>query len=256
MKKIKAVVIDDEYLNRDLIASLVVKLNDNYVILGQAEGLEDGYEIISSIEPDVVFLDIKMNDGTGFDLLKQFPDPTFEVVFITGFDEYAIKAFEFNAMDYILKPIDSTKLCKTLARVQSRIFSKEILSTSLKDVVLQYNEGSLISKIPVHYKDKVHLLNINDIISIQTHEGYTMFTASSDQTKYISAKQLSDYEFIVNSFPNFVRVNKSSYVNINFVKNYTKGQVCEVTLSNATTFEVSRRKKSEILEILDRNISG
>ncbi|MES2761543.1 MAG: response regulator transcription factor [Bacteroidota bacterium] len=254
MKKIRAVVIDDEYLNRDLISQIVVKISDNYVIIGQAEDVESGFELIQSVEPDVVFLDIKMPDGTGFDLLKQFPNPGFEVVFITGFDEYAIKAFEFNALDYILKPIDQSKLTKTLIKVQDRIFRKEVSSNHLKDIVLQYNGGNVISKIPVHFKDKVYLINIDDIISIQTHEGYTLFVINNDKNKFVSSKQLADYEFIIGSFPNFIRLNKSVYVNINFVNNYTKGQVCEVTLTNNTSFEVSRRKKAEILEILDRKM--
>ncbi len=256
MKKIRAVVIDDEYLNRDLISKIVVKMNDNYLIVGQAESVEDGIETLNALKPDLVFLDIKMPDGTGFDLLNQFPNPGFEVVFITGFDEYAIKAFDFNALDYILKPIDPTKLGKTLMKVQDRILGKEISSGNLKDIILQYNGGNLISKIPVHFKDKVFLLNIDDIISIQTHEGYTLFIVNTDQNKFISSRQLADYEFIINSFSNFIRLNKSAYVNINYVKNYSKGKVCEVTLLNGITFEVSRRKKTEILEILDRKIAG
>lgn len=121
MNKIKAVIIDDEHFNRGLIRMLIDRLNDRYMVAGEAESIDDGFELIRQERPDVVFLDIKMQDGSGFDLLSRFTDIDFEIVFVTGFDEYTLKALEMNAIDYVLKPIDLDKFRETLARVGGRI---------------------------------------------------------------------------------------------------------------------------------------
>lgn len=250
MKTIKAVVIDDELNNRDLITKLVHKTHVDFHIIGDAENIEEGFDLINRVKPDLVFLDIKMPGGSGFDLLRKFAKPDFEVVFITGFDEYAIQAFEFNALDYVLKPIDTSKLKITLNKVQNRIYSKLSFADNLKQIVQLYNvNSSSISKIPLHDKGKVALININEIISIQSDEGYTVFD-TVNSIKYTSSKQLSDYEFIIHNYPNFMRISRSTFINLNFVKSYTKGQICMITLNNNDVFEVSRRKKTEILGLL------
>lgn len=252
MKTIRAVVIDDEFYNRDLITKLVIKTNQDFEIVGDAENIDDGFELINLVKPDLIFLDIKMTGGSGFDLLRKFDNPNFEVVFVTGFDEYAMRAFEFNALDYVLKPIDSSKLKNTLTKVQNRIYSKQALSSNLQHALQAYNNHNAISKIPVHTNDKVFLLEVNDILSIQSTDGYTLITTFTQQNKFISSKKLVDYEFIMDENKNFIRLNKSIYININTIKSYTKGQVCVVTLINGDVFEASRRKKTEILERLER----
>jgi len=252
MKKVRAVVIDDEFYNRGLISKLVVKTHSGFEIVGTAEDLEEGYELINSVQPDLVFLDIKMPGGSGFDLLRKFENPSFEVVFVTGFDEYAIQAFEFNALDYILKPIDTVKLKKTLSKVYHRIFNQLSITDNLREITKLYHvNSSELSKIPIHVKDKVVLLTINDIVSIQSDDGNTVFT-DIHSNKCVSAKSLCDFEFIFDVIPNFVRLHKSIYINSNYVKDYTKGQICIITLADNSTFEVSRRKKTEILAFLDK----
>src|SRR6187402_1201135 len=121
MSEIRAIIVEDEFLNRKLIKTLVGKINPSFSIVGEAKNIEEGLILITTLKPHVVFLDIKMPDGSGFDLLRINGKCDFEVVFITGFDEYALQAFEFNAIDYILKPIDSEKLTRALERVKTRI---------------------------------------------------------------------------------------------------------------------------------------
>jgi two-component system LytT family response regulator len=256
MKKIRAVVIDDEFYNRGLISKLVVKTHAGFDIVATAEDIEEGYELINSVQPDLVFLDIKMPGGSGFDLLRKFENPSFEVVFVTGFDEYAIQAFDFNALDYILKPIDTVKLEKTLNKVYHRIYNQLSITDNLKEITKLYHVNSAeLSKIPIHVKDKVVLLTINDIISIQSEDGYTAFT-DVHSNKCLSAKSLSDFEFIFDAIPHFVRLHKSIYVNSNHMKHYSKGQICIITLTDNSTFEVSRRKKTEILAFLDTKLAN
>lgn len=250
MNKINAIVIDDEFLNRNLITQLVVKTNENFNIITSAEDIDEAYKLINEHKPDVIFLDIKMPKGSGFDLLKKFNKPEFEVVFVTGFDQYAIQAFEFNALDYILKPIDITKLKVTLERIQTRFYDKISIPSNLKNFLNTYDDnGIVISKIPIHYKDKVILIDLKEIISIETNVGYTKFNIINSKSQ-LSSKQLSSFEFIIDSYKNFIRINKGVYINSNFIKNYSKGPICIISLIDGSSFEVSRRKKSEILEVI------
>ena len=256
MKKIKSIIIDDESYNRDLISKLVFKTNPNFEIIATAEDIKEGFELITQLQPDLVFLDIKMPGGSGFDLLRQFESPKFEVVFITGFDEYAIQAFEFNALDYVLKPIDTSKLGKTLTKVYDRILNKLSITENLKEIIQLYHVNSnFISKIPLHSNDKVVLLAIDQISSIQTEETYTVFI-DVNSNKYISSKKLSDFEFIFEKSSHFVRIHKSVYINTNYIKHYSKGLVCIVTMQDNSSHEVSRRKKTEILTLLERKITN
>src|SRR5687767_11285494 len=151
MNKISSVVIDDEFLNRKLIMMMIPKLNPAFEITGEAESIRDGFTLINKVKPDVVFLDIKMPDGSGFDLLKQFFTIDFEVVFITGFDQYALQAFEFNALDYVLKPIDMDKFKLTLEKLQARV-EQNLKFDYLQNIIQSYNIKDItIAKIPIHH---------------------------------------------------------------------------------------------------------
>ena len=251
MYKIKYALIEDEYFNRELLKTLITRLDPDFLLVGEAEGVTDGYELLRSTKLDVAFLDIKMPDGNGFDLLKKVEQIDFEVVFVTGFDEYAIKAFDHNALDYVLKPIDLDKLKQTLVKVKNRVQKTIPELNTLNNLIESLNDGNtVISKIPIHYNHKVILLSLNEVQYIYSKEGCTLFFKNSNE-KYSSSKQLSDFEFILSGLTNFVRINKGTYINLNFVESYSKGFECIITMKDQSTLEISRRKKSEILEILD-----
>jgi two-component system, LytTR family, response regulator len=250
MNKIKVVIIDDEASNRRIIAKLIGTLNPNYEILGEADSVAEGYDLIHKMLPQVVFLDIKMPDGSGFDLLKKFETINFEVVFITGFDSYAVKAFEFNALDYVLKPIDPIRFNKMLEKLSLKIRAKSSNGQELKNVLKTYNLHQLtISKISVHNGNAVVILNMEDIMYARSEEKCTFFKMKNGE-KYSSAKELSDFSFILENHPYILRINKSAYINLNFIAAYSKGTTCFVTMKDETIIEISRRKKTEILELL------
>jgi two-component system LytT family response regulator len=123
----RIIVIDDEHFNRELITMLIRRFSPASEIVAEEKSIRGGFRVISELDPDVVFLDIKMPDGTGFDLLRMFESPRFEVVFVTGFDEYTEKAALFNAYDYVLKPIDLEKFEQTLKGVIKKVSSRKRL---------------------------------------------------------------------------------------------------------------------------------
>lgn len=248
MSSINAVIVDDEFFNRSLIHTLISRINVNFNIVAQAENVKEGYKLINRTRPDVVFLDIKMQDGSGFDLLRKFDKINFEVVFVTGFDEYALKAFQFNAIDYVLKPIDTDKFAETLGRVEERVNKKQLSTININQILLAYN-NSVITKIPVQHNGEIILLNTQDIICIVEKERSTQFKVFP-ATTYISSKQLVDFEFIICDFHNFIRINDTTYLNINFIESYTRGLGTFITMKDGSIIEVTRRKKAEIVDKL------
>ncbi len=250
MNKIKAVVIDDEFAARRIAMQYISELNPAFEIVGEAENIRSGFDLINEQKPGVVFLDIRMPDGSGFDLLNKFETIFFEVVFISGFDSYALKAFEYNALDYVLKPIDSEKFVKTLAKVESKITLNSESGLNIKSTLESYDlEKMVISKIQIHSGNKVVLLPLNSLLFVRSEDGSSQFKNSAGEI-YHSAKQLSDFDFIFESYTFLLKINKGTYINTNYIKSYTKGLSCKITLTDDSVFEVSRRKKSEILELL------
>ncbi|PBQ34329.1 hypothetical protein CNR22_21980 [Sphingobacteriaceae bacterium] len=249
MSKIKAVIIDDEYLNRKLIELLVVKINPGFEIVGEAENVRDGISVIKQFKPNVVFLDIKMPDGSGFDLLSHFLEIDFDVVFITGFDEYTLQAFDFNALDYVLKPIDLDKFKITLEKVEQSIKSKQNKSDNLKQIVSLYNSEKVLNKLLLNINNTAVLLDIEEIMYIEQGSSETLFTKYYSE-KHTSAKPLSEFEFILKNFSNYLKINETSYVNVNFIEKCSTGLKHYITMKNSTVFYISELKKKEIIALL------
>ncbi len=242
----KALIVDDEEHNRFLLKSMLNNHCKEIEVIGDADCAESAYTKINTLKPDLVFLDIKMPNKNGFELLSLFSSINFYVIFVTGFDDYAIKAFEFNAIDYLLKPIDYIKLINA---VQKCVLKNE---KEQKDDVLHFihsiNEKSdTIKRISIHGNDKVKIIDVNDIMYIKANSGYAnVFT--KDEIQHHSCKTLLEYETLFKPLSNFIKVSKSYLLNIDYVDSYTKGISCLLTLKNNNNIiEVSRRKKSEII---------
>ncbi|MES2779204.1 MAG: response regulator transcription factor [Bacteroidota bacterium] len=248
MKTISTLIIDDEEANRDTLGMMLAQYCPEVRVLGTASSVESGFHLISETNPNLVFLDIRMPEKTGFDLLRLFTKIDFHVIFVSAFDQYAIQAFEFNAVDYILKPIDPDKLVnavnKTVRNIQNNAQQNVLHFVHSID-----EKSALIKRISLHHQHKVHLIDIDTICYVRALREYCEITDEGGQ-KFISSKTLSDYEDLLRPFPNFLRVNKSVIINIHHVSEYTKGTDCMVTLNNDTEIEVSRRKKTSILQYL------
>jgi len=253
MNKIKSIIVDDELANRDLLQNMLINHCPNIEIVASAASADEAYSSILSNKPDLVFLDIKMPDKNGFDLLRMFDKVNFNVIFVSGFDEYAIHAFEFNAVDYILKPIDHTKLIlavnKTIQRIQLQQNQNIIHFVQSID-----EKNQIIKKVTIHSNDKVHIIDVDNINCIVAQKGYCEIKTTKNQ-RLFSYKTLTEYEELLGSMQNFLRVNKSTIINTNFIESYTKGSLCFISLKNMNDIvEVSRRKKVEIVQKLKQQI--
>lgn len=245
----KSLIIDDEAANRNVLNSLLGTHCPGIEVLGFAESAAEGFELITRLQPDLVFLDIRMPDKTGFDLLRMFEKISFNVIFVSAFDQYAIQAFEFNAIDYILKPIDYAKLVSAVKRAEERINEKK--NNPIIHFIHSIDEKSqLIKNIPLHHNGIVHLVSIDEICCVNALRGYCEII-TEDGRKLVSAKTLTDYEELLQPYSSFLRVSKSVIVNIRHIKGYSKGNVCYITLKGyPEEIEISRRKKTTVIQYL------
>lgn len=241
---IKTLIIDDEINGRNILKSFIEKYTEGVDVIGEAESVKTGVEAIKKLNPDLVLLDIQMQDGTGFDLLEKFDEKTFEVIFVTSFDHYAIKAFKFSAVDYILKPVDPDNLVEAIDRVKDISTTDEIGS---KIDVLISNINSL-EKIALPSSDGIRFVKIQDVVRCESDNNYTMFYLINKE-KVLVSKTLKEYEVMLSGV-NFYRIHKSHLVNLKFITKYVPGEGGYVILEDGSHADVSRRKKEGLMKLL------
>jgi two-component system LytT family response regulator len=246
MEAITALLIDDEAHNRSVLKTLLQKHCPDINIIGEASGADSGFMAITHKRPRLVFLDIKMPNKSGFDLLKMFDAIDFEVIFVSAFNEYAITAFEFNALGYILKPIDYMKLIGVVEKAVTKINTNKVNQNVFYFVKTLEEKNDLVNKIAIHHNEKVVLLTVGDLISVEVQENLCELKVQGSKS-YYSSKDLKLFEDMLEKIGDFIRINKSVIINSNHIKSYSKGEICVIEMINGTSFEVSRRKKTEVL---------
>lgn len=244
---IKTIIIDDESKGRTILKTLLEKYCRNVEVLELADSAENGIIAIKKHKPDLIFLDIEMPHENGFDMLKKLDLIDFEVIFVTAFDHYAVKAFKFSATDYLLKPIDAEELITAVSRVESKIQKKpqekmEVLFNNLRSFQNPYN------KIGIPTRDGIIFIPINEVIRCESEINYTRFYLQKGE-KMLASKTLKEFEELLTEY-NFFRVHKSHLINLHHIKRYVKGEGGTVILSDNSEVEVSRRNKEQFLKRL------
>lgn len=243
----KAVIIDDEKRTRELIAKLIESFDLGIETFPIGESVTTGLKAIDSIHPDIVFLDIQMPDGTGFDLLKMIPQKNFEVIFITAHEEFAIKAIKFSALDYILKPIDPEELKKSVEKAIESIDQKREES---QFEALQLNiQPSQKRRLVLKTQESVHVVDLDKIIRCEADRNYTSFYLV-DQKKILVSKTLKDYETLLTGH-NFLRVQQSHLVNLDYVDRYDKAHGGSVIMKDGSEVPLSPAKRDIFFKILE-----
>ncbi len=243
----KALIIDDENRTRELIAKMIDSFGFDLETFPIGENVQSGIAAIESLRPDIVFLDIQMPDGTGFDLLKSVQNINFEVVFITAHEEFAIKAIKFSALDYLLKPIDPTELREATEKAMKAIEDKrdEQQFEALQNNIQPTQKKRLVLKT----QESVHVVELEEIIRCEADRNYTSFFLNGGK-KILVSKTLKDYEILLSSF-HFLRVQQSHLINLNFVDRYDKGNGGSVVMKDGSQVPLSPAKRDIFFKILE-----
>ena len=246
---LRAVVIDDiEKIRKENIA--IIKANCPTVsIIGQAESVDSGIKLIKQLTPDLVFLDVEMADGTGFDLLQKLSPISFKVIFITGYEDFAIRAFRFSAIDYLLKPLDSKELIDAVKKAEDSM-SKEVFEMKLHNLFANLERPKNLQKLVLKTADKIYSVNIQDIINCESDKNYTTFYFIN-APKLVVSTNLKEYETLLSPH-NFFRTHKSHLINMAYFDHFIKSEGGNtIVMKNKSNIPLSVRKKEEFLVLLD-----
>lgn len=245
--KIKCLIVDDERNSREVLKKLLDEYTEEVEFIGEAADAEGAFKLINDLNPELVFLDIQMPGGDGFSLLNKFQEINFEIIFVTSFDQYAINAIRFNALDYLLKPIETKELTDAIARLVEKTRNRKRENKKIE--ALLHNLKNTNKRITVHVGDKVKLIEESDILYIEADGRYSNIYTADDE-KYTTPRNLKDFEDNFGDQTSFIRISKTYMVNATYIKEYSKGEPFVIKMNTGTTFEVARRKKAEVLEKL------
>ena len=247
MKK-KVLIIDDENRTRDFVKKMIDSFQLDLEVFTDGENVETGIEAINRIQPDIVFLDIQMPDGTGFDVLNSLETKKFEVIFITAYQEYAIKAIKFSALDYILKPIDAEELHSAiLTEIDSVDFKKEDLQyEALENNIQPGNRRKLVLKT----QECVYIVDLMEIIRCEADKNYTFFFLNSGK-KILVSRTLKDFETMLNGY-GFFRIQQSHLINLDYLDRYDKHQGGAIIMKDGSALPLSPAKKDQFFKLLER----
>ena len=247
MKK-KVLIIDDENRTRDFVKKMIDSFNLDLDVFTDGENVETGIEAINRIQPDILLLDIQMPDGTGFDVLNSIETKNFEVIFITAYQEYAIKAIKFSALDYIIEPIDSEELHSSII---TAIDSLEFKREETKFIALENNiQPNNRRKLVLKTQECIYVVDLNEIIRCEADKNYTFFYLNSGK-KILVSRTLKDYETILNGY-GFFRIQQSHLINLEYLDRYDKQQGGAVIMKDGTSVPLSPAKKDQFFKLLEK----
>lgn len=245
---IRAVIIDDEINNQELISNLLKTYADNVQVVGMANSVDTAYKTINEQHPDLIFLDIQMPDGTGFDLLKKFDKINFKIIFVTAHQEYAIEAFKYSALDYILKPLSPSNLLAAVKKMEDAISSEE-LNLKLKTLLNNITEPAKNKKkIVLKTMERIYSVDLDDIIRFESDGGYTKVYLA-DGKRIMVSKTMKEFDDLLMD-TGFLRVHHSHLINMNHLFCFEKAEG-HVVMKDDSIVPVSNRKKDHLMELLN-----
>ncbi len=247
---IKAIIVDDEHYGRKALQSALAQYCPQVDLLQVCEGPEEALQAIRSQRPHLVFLDIQMPKMSGFDVLQELTPIEFEVIFVTSYDQYAIKAIKFSALDYLLKPLDVDDLIQAVNKAAVRLEEKGS-SYRYQSVLnnIRYKSGK-IEKLAVPTMEGIDFFLTDDIIYCQANGNYTTLYLTNNEKPIIS-KSLKEFDNLL-AGSGFCRVHNSSLINLHHVQKYMKGEGGFVILTDGHHVDISRRRKDAFINMLDK----
>lgn len=244
-EQIRTILVDDKQDNLTLLETQISKASSNIEILDKAKTVQEAVSKINYWKPDLVFLDIKLPDGKGFDVIKQVDFDEFQVIFVTAFEEYAIKAFEFSALHYLLKPVSLQELENALYRYED---SRRDENFESQLNTLTENLNAQNSKIILPASDGLSVIELDDIVQLESSNNYTTFYLNNGE-KIVVSKPISTYEKLLGDL-HFARTHNKHVVNLKYIKKYIRGRGGYVVLTDNSHVDVSEGKRKEFLDKL------
>ena len=243
-----AIIVDDETSSRNALRQKLNNYCTNVTIIAECENGEEGIENIEKKKPDIVFLDVEMPRMNGFTMLQQLKDKNFEVIFITAYDQYAIKAIRYSALDYLVKPVEIDDLKNAVNRAiekRSAVKPNAQIELLIENMV---TEKMKFKRISIPTTQGLQFIRIDDIIYLEASVNYTKFHICNN-IKFTVSKTLKDFEDILPSDV-FIRIHNSYIINKNYVEKYIRGEGGQVVLSDGSVLDISKRKKAEFLKAI------
>jgi two-component system LytT family response regulator len=244
----KIVVIDNETDVRETLHQLIEQINPSLHEVHEANGVTTGLSLIHSFQPDVVFLDVEMDDGTGFDLLRKLSTPNFQLIFTTAFNQYAVQAFKFSAIDYLMKPVNPFELANALLKASQKVQEKN-LQRQL-NILLQQVSGKPVLEKQIVLKDMeaTYFVKVSDILYCKAEGAYTQFFLRNTDPILVS-RNLHTHEEMLAPL-GFLRSHHSSLVNPDHIKLYDR-KTDSLVLEGGHSVPVSQRKKDAVIQLLE-----
>lgn len=248
MSSIRTIIIDDEADGRQAVALALAKYAPQVEVVGICESPEKGIQAIRRYKPNLVFLDINMPNMSGFDLLDQLQPVDFEIIFVSAYDQYAMKAIKFSALDYLVKPVDPDDLKFAVSKMEQKLqhAPDQMAYLSFIHNIKFRNQG--IKRIAVPGMGSISFFEAVDIIFLKADGSYTTLFLKGGKEEVV-AKHLKDFETMLGE-SGFCRVHHSYLINLTHVQKYIKGEGGSVLLTNNHHIDISRRKKDEFLKLM------
>lgn len=244
---IKAIIIDDEKSSRVTLFNMITSFCEGVEVVANVNSVATGVEAIEEHQPDLVFLDIEMPVHNGFKLFDHFEAPTFNVIFTTAFEKYAIEAFKFSAIDYLMKPIDLEDLRAAIKKVVEK---KEVDVTKKKLKILKENLNNVCNKLALPTMDGYHFIELKEIIRCESQNNYTFFHLKGGK-KILVSKTLKIYSTLLKDH-SFFRISRSDLINLNHIVRFGRQKSPSITLSDDTKLTISLRRKEAFLKVIER----
>jgi len=244
---IKAIIVDDEPYCCEALSILLERYCPQVEVAGVYHSGQDALESIQQLRPQLLFLDIEMPRMNGFELLEKVKEVSFELIFTTSYDQYAIKAIRFSALDYLLKPIDREELQRSVMKVGQRL---QYPSPQQIEILFQklQSPAHLLNKIAIPTMEGLQMVTVDHIIHCASDSNYTILSLKSQQ-KVIASRTLKEIEELLEEY-SFLRVHHSNLVNLNEVHKYVKGEGGYLVMSDGSSINVSRSRKEGLLKKL------
>ncbi|MEM9895476.1 MAG: LytTR family DNA-binding domain-containing protein [Bacteroidota bacterium] len=242
----KVLILDDEINCRETLISFLQKSHIPDLEIKEAENVQSAVEVLNVFKPDLALLDINLGDGTSFDVLNRLQSVSFKIIFISAYDDYAIKAFKYNALDYILKPINPIEFKIALEKIRDEEKADKRQLRSLSESL----DSKELNKLVLKDTKAIHFVRIEDIIQCRSESNYTVFSLI-DSSEIVISKTLAEYDTLLKG-RGFFRTHRSHLINLHHIKKYDKREGGYIEMTNTDQVPLARNKKEIFMQVVNR----